>query len=475
MKDKKDEVVIKADLLKQLETLSMQRERLAIAKKGVVVLIEGMGETGKATLINKMISVIDPKYYSVEVMNTEKDDKRLPMLTKYFNRLPEYGSFTFFDTGWYTEVIREKFKGGKDYSDKVLSDIEYLEKSIRDNDYILFKVYLETSRSTQEHRIKKALKSKSTAWKISKIDKWENENFFKLDKEYIHLMGSTDETVFIDNVTKSEIALTAITALNKKIDSALDEKDTKEIEIPEHLKDAVYCDCVEYDSDEDYKNKLKTLQANINTLQDKLYKRGLSTVICFEGMDTAGKGGAIKRLTKTLDPRTYKIYPTSAPTVSDKNKHFLYRFWNKLPKSGHISIFDRTWYGRVLVERVDKLCSEKDYMKAYSEIVNFEKYLSDNKINVIKIYLDISKDEQLSRLTARQDNPKKRWKLTDEDWKNREKWNMYAEATKVMFSNTSTENAEWHIVKANNKKEARLTVLQLVCDSMEKMLDNNKK
>lgn len=468
---------LKKNISEQLALLSQQQERLDKACKGVVVLVEGMGETGKASVINKMISVIDPKYYNVEILNTCEDDERVPLLTKYFSKLPEYGGFTFFDSGWYTEVARKAVLDKNFDFEQAIQDIRYLEKSILDNGYVLVKMYLCIDKKEQSRRIKKLLSNEDTAWKISDIDIWEHKHFNKLLKYYEELIDSTTTTLILESSTdKDKKKLTLYQALkntNDIIDSCIEMKEAI-AKLPElNCTEVDYIHRVEIPSvdDTNYKETLENLQKKLSKLQDKMYKKGIATVITFEGLDAAGKGGAIKRLTKRLDPRSYKIHPIAAPTKEEKNRHFLYRFWNKIPKSGHVAIFDRTWYGRVLVERIEGFCSYNDYVKAYEEIKEFESYLSNNNVLLIKFWIDIDKEEQLNRFNARKTNPEKAWKLTDEDWRNREKWDEYEQAAKDMFVYTGTENACWHIVNGNNKKQARIAVLNTVISEMEKMIN----
>lgn len=472
------EIDLKKNITEQLALLSQQQSRLTKAGKGVIVLVEGMGETGKTTVINKIISVIDPKYYSVEIMNTGYTDNRLPLLAKYFNKLPEYGEFTFFDSGWYTEVARRAVEDKTFNIDKAIEDIRYFEQSLIDNGYVLIKLYLCIDKKEQSKRIKKLLSNEETAWKISDIDIWEHKHFNKLLKYYEEVMDRVTTTVVLESPLnkgkKKLVTYQALKHINCSIDVAVESKvSIKKIDEPKCSNDeCINRVAIEEIKDDEYKDILNALQKKLAKLQDKMYRRGIATVITFEGLDAAGKGGAIKRLSKPLDPRNFKIHPIAAPTKEEKNRHFLYRFWNKLPKSGHISIFDRTWYGRVLVERIEGFCSYDEYVSAYEEINNFERYLTDNGILLIKFWIDIDKDEQLNRFNARKANPEKAWKLTDEDWRNRDKWEEYKQASEDMFAYTSREGAEWHIVNGNSKRYARIAVLKTVISEMEKMLNN---
>jgi len=221
---------------------------------------------------------------------------------------------------------------------------------------------------------------------------------------------------------------------------------------------------------EEYEEQLKILQAELHKLAFQVYVQKCPVVIVFEGMDASGKGGAIKRLTEKMDPRGYVVWPISVPSGDDKERHYLYRFWRRLPEQGQIAIFDRSWYGRVLVERLEGFCSEEAWKRAYAEINHFERQLDDFGVVIIKFWLHISKDEQLERFKERERTNYKSWKITDEDWRNRGKWEDYMLATQEMLLKTSTPTAPWTLVEANDKLFARIRVLRTVADKLRSAL-----
>ena len=216
------------------------------------------------------------------------------------------------------------------------------------------------------------------------------------------------------------------------------------------------------DENVSYKKELKKLQYEMLNIQQFLFKHDIGLIIAFEGMDAAGKGGAIKRLTERLDPRGYIVHPIAAPTPEDLKYNHLQRFWNRLPARGQIGIFDRTWYGRVLVERIEGFAKKKEWKRAYDEINNFEKLLTDDNYLDIKFWVQITEEEQLERFKARKEDPYKQWKLTEEDWRNREKWPLYTEAANEMFEKTDKKHAPWVLIEGNDKKYARIEVLKQV-------------
>jgi polyphosphate kinase 2 (PPK2 family) len=223
-------------------------------------------------------------------------------------------------------------------------------------------------------------------------------------------------------------------------------------------------------SKSDYKRQLKECQARLNQLHRKALKKKISTILLFEGPDAAGKGGAIRRVTRALDARHYQVIPVAAPTDEERAHHYLWRFWRQLTRAGRITIFDRSWYGRVLVERVEGFATEDEWKRAFAEINEFEEQLTDHGILLLKFWEHITKDEQLARFRAREETPHKRWKLTEEDWRNREKWDDYEQAVNDIVEHTSTHTAPWVLIEGNDKRFARIKVINTFCDRLEAML-----
>jgi polyphosphate kinase 2 (PPK2 family) len=227
-------------------------------------------------------------------------------------------------------------------------------------------------------------------------------------------------------------------------------------------------------TDEEYEAELDRLQKELQELNNKVYRKKIPVVIAYEGWDAAGKGGNIKRIAAALDPRDYVVEPIASPEPHEKARHYLWRFWTRLPKTGHITIFDRTWYGRVMVERLEGFCSENDWQRAYNEINEFESELHDFGTVIIKFWVQIDKDTQLKRFTDRQNTPEKQWKITDEDWRNREKWDLYETAVNEMIEKTSTSFAPWYILESVDKKYARIKALKIVIREIKKALKQSE-
>ena len=228
-------------------------------------------------------------------------------------------------------------------------------------------------------------------------------------------------------------------------------------------------------SRKEYEKELKELQSRIQELHGELYRRRIPVVLGFEGWDAGGKGGAIKRLTAKMDPRGYVVHPTASPNAVERQYHYLWRFWKDMPKAGHITIFDRTWYGRVMVERIEGFCTKNEWRRAYREINDMERTLTREGVLVLKFWMQIDKDEQERRFRERQENPEKQWKITEEDWRNREKWDQYEAAVNEMLIRTSTVNAPWIVVEGNDKYYARLKVLRTVVAAIEERIKSGGK
>jgi len=226
---------------------------------------------------------------------------------------------------------------------------------------------------------------------------------------------------------------------------------------------------------ENYKEEIKKLQLQILRIQQGIYHSKSRLILVFEGVDAAGKGGVIRRITENLDPRGVHVHPIGVPNSEDQGKHYLYRFWMRLPSPGMISIFDRSWYGRVLVERVNKLIPKEVWSRAYSEINQFEKMLTDDGVHILKFCLKISKAEQKKRFEERMNDPYKQWKITKEDLHNRSKWNEYQKAQMEMFQKTSSKNSPWHVIETDNKEEARHQVLSIISQKLQHLSMKKKK
>jgi len=468
----------------------LQRECKA-AKIPVMIVFDGMGAAGKGVQINRLIQALDPRGFSVYASNSSNEEARMrPFLWQFWTRIPAQGRIAIFDRSWYQSVQKDRFEGITKEHDLAgaYQDILSFEKQLSDDGMVIIKLFLHISQEEQKKRFKKLENSKETAWRVSKQD-WkrnkEYDTYLKINEE---MLENTDTEyapwTIIEATDKDYAAMKILTTVASRLAYELERKKEQEkqkkeshVEKPaERFHNGVLSgvDLSKSLTKEEYKKELDKLQKKLETLHSELYRLRIPVVLGFEGWDAGGKGGAIKRLTSHLDPRGYQVNPTASPNDIEKVHHYLWRFWNNIPKAGHIAIFDRTWYGRVMVERIEGFCTEEEWKRAYQEINEMESHLANSGAVVLKFWLHIDKDEQERRFKERMENPAKQWKITDEDWRNREKWDQYEAAVDEMLVRTSTTYAPWIVVEGNCKYYARVKVLRTVVDALEKKIKEVK-
>ncbi|MBQ9156738.1 MAG: polyphosphate:AMP phosphotransferase [Eubacterium sp.] len=479
--EKPSREALKEEMAAQRAKLSGFQLKIKEAKLPVMIIFEGWGAAGKGSVLGEVIKDIDPRFFSVAKMEAEPtpEEKRKPFLYRYLVELPEAGKFKFFDTCWMEEVTGGVLNGTytqKDYRHKIHS-IVTTERQLTDNGYLVMKFFFQIGKKEQKKRLSALASDKNTSWRVDDKDLWENRHYDDCLEVYEQYLSDTNRPTapwyIIDAKDKKWAALQVLRYLTQGIDTALKNhalavpilQNTFPLEPIPYLKDLDLSKTID---PKDYKEELKRLQGELRDLHYELYRKKIPVVIAYEGMDAAGKGGNIKRITGALDPRGYIVHPIASPEPHEKARFFLWRFWNRLPKTGHIAVFDRTWYGRVMVERLEGFCSENDWQRAYNEINEFEKELTDWGAVVLKFWVQIDSDTQLARFTDRQNTPEKQWKITDEDWRNREKWDLYEEAINEMLQKTNTSFAPWHILESVDKKYARIKALKIVVAALRK-------
>ena len=462
--------------------LERLQTRIKEKKLPILVLLEGWGAAGKGSVLGRVIKNIDPRFFDVATMEkATEDEKRHPFLYRYFAKIPEGGKFMFLDGGWMTEVtdgLLHKELSHKEY-EKRLASIKCFERQLVDNGYLVLKFFFQIGEKEQKRRMDVLLEDKNTRWRVSDGDLWQNGHYEKCKELYDMYMEETNRSYapwhIIDAKNQKWAQVQLMTTLVNAIESHLSVNVTEAV-IPKNkfslqtmpkLKDIPLNKEM---SEEEYRIELEQCQSRLRELHNELYRKKVPVIIAYEGWDAAGKGGNIKRIAGALDPRGYQVHPIASPLPNEKSRHYLWRFWTRLPKTGHIAIFDRTWYGRVMVERLEGFCSKNDWQRAYNEINEFEKELHDWGAVIIKFWVQIDKDTQLARFTERQNTPEKQWKITDEDWRNREKWDLYEDAVDEMIEKTSTEFAPWYILESNNKYYARIKALKIVIKKIEEAL-----
>ncbi len=481
--EKPEEEELKTRLKTAREKLFGQQILLKEHKIPVLVLVEGWGTAGKGSLIGQMIQNIDPRFFKVASMDRPtEEEKRKPFLCRHFARIPEAGKFMFLNSGWMDEVTEIKVHGKMDQKtyEQRIDSIRRFERQLTDNGYLVIKFFCHISEKEQKKRIEALVGDIDTRWRVGENDKWQNKHYEKCLEVFDRYLEDTNTPsapwYVIDAKSKKWAELQALEILTQGIEIALQNQSLAVpllqnvfplVKMPK-LSEIALDPAVE---EKEYKEELDKLQGQLKELHNRLYRKKVPVVILYEGWDAAGKGGNIRRITEALDPRGFEVHPIASPEPYEKARHYLWRFWTKLPKTGHIAIFDRSWYGRVMVERLEGFCSENDWKRAYNEMNEFEKELHDWGAVIIKFWVQIDKDTQLERFTMRQNTPEKQWKITDEDWRNREKWDAYETAVNEMIQKTSTSYAPWYILESVDKKYARLKALKIVIRELEKALE----
>ena len=483
----------KKEYKKRMEVLEPKLARLQRELKScnvpVMIVFEGFGGAGKGTQINHLIEPMDPRGFTVYSTQAETQEEQYhPFLWRFWNKTPEKGRIAIFDRSWYGKLLVERYEKKTHKKDipGVLEDIENFEKQLTDDGTLLIKFFLAISEKEQGKRFDKLLSKEETSWRVSKADKDRNKHYEEYARMADEMLTRTDTEYAPWTIIEAHDERYAAVKILTTVVEAFEERYEKEqITQPRQidgkfgqndLKESVLkkVDLSKRLDRETYEKKLDELQKKLTLLHSEIYAKRIPVVLAFEGWDAGGKGGAIKRLTRALDPRGYTVNPTSSPNDIERAHHYLWRFWTKMPKDGHIAIFDRTWYGRVMVERIEGFCTTQEWQRAFKEMNQMEQQLVNHGAIVIKFWMHIDKEEQERRFKERQETPEKQWKITDEDWRNREKWELYEQAVDEMMVRTSTVNAPWVIVEGNDKLYARIKVLETVVDALEKRLHHNE-
>jgi polyphosphate:AMP phosphotransferase len=465
--------------------LDAQATLFAEKKVPVVVLISGEDGSGKRETISVLYDWMDPRYLSTVAFEAATDEEReRPAMWRYWRALPPKGRIGIFSGSWYSDPIRMRINGELTEMelDARSAQINRFEAMLVNEGAVVLKFWIHLTQDAQRERFKALESDPHTAWRVTPWH-WERlKTYDKLHDVSSHMLRMTHTAnapwVIVEGVDDRyrslKVGQVILAALNAKLGvkkpavapltplvrvdidgrSVLSEMDLS-LNLP----------------DKDYKTQLGKLQGRLSELARDPRFKTRSLVVAFEGADAAGKGGAIRRITAALDARQFQVIPVAAPTEEERAQPHLWRFWRHLPRHNHMAIFDRTWYGRVLVERVEGFCSTADWQRAYGEINDFEHELVDSGAIVVKFWLQISQEEQLRRFKEREQIAFKRFKITEEDWRNREKWDAYQQAICDMVEHTSTGEVPWTLVESNDKNYARVKILRTLCQRIEDALD----
>jgi polyphosphate:AMP phosphotransferase len=494
--------VSRSEFKKQVVELRQElleaQSRLREADFPVIVMFAGVDGAGKGQLANLLSEWMDPRGIVTRAFSdTSQEEAERPVYWRFWRDLPPRGTIGVFLSAWYTAPLLDRVYGETtdDEFETELSEIDAFEKTLVDDGYQFVKFWMHLGREAQRQRFEELEADPLNRWRVTRKD-WEHwtmyDRFIRYSARIIQRTGSDwAPWTIVEGADAHYRSLEVGRVLRDAIHDRLEvwEREREEsresdggdgVRAPRTPGPAVTAirpvtvlsslDLSKSIQKTDYRTELSRLQARLNQLHRVARDRKRSTILVFEGWDAAGKGGAIRRITPALDARDYQIISIAAPTEEENAHHYLWRFWRHLPRAGRFLIFDRSWYGRVLVERIEGLASPDEWLRAYEEINDFERQLVDHGTVVMKFWIHISPEEQDRRFQAREETPYKQWKLTDEDWRNRERWQAYEMAVDDMVRLTNTAVAPWTLVSGNDKRFARIRVLETVCNSLDRAL-----
>ena len=451
----------------------------------VIILVNGVDGAGKGETVNLLNEWMDPRFIETHAFSDPSDEEReRPPMWRFWRTLPPKGKIGILFGNWYADPITRHTLGKSKLAelDEHLAEINRFEKMLADEGALIFKFWFHLSKDAQKKRLKALEKDPKTRWRIT-ADDWKSYKHYDAHIEVSqHTLRQTSQGyapwTVVDGSDERYRAITVGHILNESIRKRLSwEGDTTRRITAAPIVQAIdrtnllnSLDLSRKIAKKSYVEQLETWQGRLNSLSRHPKFDRLSLIVVFEGNDAAGKGGAIRRITGSLDARHYQIVPVAAPSEEERAQPYLWRFWRRLPRLGRITMFDRSWYGRVLVERVEGYCSEADWMRGYAEINDFEEQITAAGAVVVKFWLAISAEEQLRRFKEREETRFKRFKITEDDWRNREKWPLYEQAVCHMVDRTSTEIAPWTLVEANDKNYARIKILKTLCERLDAAL-----
>ncbi|MBN2110687.1 MAG: polyphosphate:AMP phosphotransferase [Methanosarcinaceae archaeon] len=456
----------------------------------IIVVFEGWHASGMAEIINRFLMPLNPMGF--ELYTTGKTcihEEKKPLIWRFWTKIPKKGGIAIFDRSWYRRAIIEHFS--KDIPEKEFSDclngLTYFERQLADDGYLIIKFFLHISQEKQQKRLED-IRGRGVPLFLAEE---EEEDYIR---EYQRLMPLIEKVLERSDISHAPWTIVEANDLNfatvkvmvtfiRAVEEGISREEEQRKRKTEHARECTIpalCPSILEKTDLDrslakseYEEKKKEYQERLSSLQYQLFMQRRPVVIVFEGWDASGKGGCIRRLAQALNPRLYRVVPVGVPSDIELAHHYMWRFYKEIPEAGHIAIFDRSWYGRVLVERAENLCEEQQWKRAYREINEFEEILANYGTIMIKFWMHIDKDEQLRRFKKRENTPYKKWKITEDDWKNRDKWGLYKDAANEMLQKTSTTYAPWTIVEGNNKKYARIKVLRTVVETLEEKFNED--
>lgn len=463
------------------ELLELQFELRHSKRAAIALIVTGAPSAGRSESVNELLEWLDPKYVRVHAFGKpDVAERQRPPMWRYWLTLPELGRMAFYFSGWYADVVTEAHGAGKRglASKRAIARIRQLETMLVADGVKVVKVHLHIDRRTQRERLKCLLRDPLTSWRVTEEDRWLAKHYATATRVAKRCIRETQQRVapwhIVDGSDSKQrlidVAKVLRDAMKQATAPAAKRQITSRRQATATAGPLPKVKATRLDDDV-YETELATLQGRLARAvrSEAFRKRGL--VLAFEGLDAAGKGGAIRRITHALDARQYQVVPVSAPSPEEALHPYLWRFWKQVPERGEIAIFDRSWYGRVLVERVRGFTSARDWRRAYEEINEFERQLAECGLVVAKFWLAVGKSEQLKRFKNREEDRLKRFKVDQEDWVNRRHYDAYQQAASDMIRLTDLPDAPWHVIDADEKKHARLEVLRNVCAAIERRME----
>jgi AMP-polyphosphate phosphotransferase len=471
----------------RLKTLGLELGRIqrALRARGVpvIVVVEGWNASGISDTIAEFLYGLDPRGVDFHAFGRPgKEELAHSFLQRFWVTTPARGRIAVFARSWYSRAIDEMLTGieWETRLDRALTSITTFERQLADDGTLILKFFLQISKKEQRRRLLARERDPLTAWMITQND-WDfHRQYDELAPVIEHIRQSTDKPwapwhlVEADDPGPAieEVLSTVVQRLRARLDESGDVAGSRLPPLPPAPKESPL-DRVDLSlsmSRREYEEVAAECQTRLRAAQYSLFRRRIPLMIVYEGWDAAGKGGSIKRLILPMNPRGYTVVPVGRPTPAELEHHYLWRFYRQFPQAGDIRIFDRSWYGRVLVERVEGLATEPQWRRAFAEINEMEQAYVDSGGGLVKFWLEIDSGTQLKRFREREEDPQKQWKITEEDWRNREKWPQYAEAVREMIARTHTPQAPWTVVESNDKQHARIKAQRTVIEYVESLI-----
>jgi AMP-polyphosphate phosphotransferase len=465
------------------------QQRLRAAPFPVLVVFAGVDGAGKGETVNLLNAWMDPRGIVTRAFGEPSSEEReRPEQWRFWRELPPRGRIGLFLSAWYSRPVVDRAyrRISRVELEHQLRAIAAFEQMLVDDGALILKFWMHLGKKAQRQRLEALERNRLTRWRVTKLQ-------WKHWKMYARFIDAAEQVIrdtstaaapwaIIEGRDEQYRSVAVAEALRDATRRRLEEiaarpsaprAKTRAKPLARSFAAPTVLSRLDMSTRLDkaaFERQLLAYQGELNRLQRRATRAAVSTVMVFEGWDAAGKGGAIRRVTAALDARDYQVIPIAAPTDEERAHHYLWRFWRHLPRAGRVTIFDRSWYGRVLVERVEALATPAEWSRAYAEINQFEDQLIDHGIVLLKFWLHVTKEEQRRRFKAREESAVKRWKITGEDWRNRAKWDAYEHAVGEMVERTSTRDAPWALVPANDKYYARLMVLRTVCQRLRDAL-----